>query len=324
MRRTSRSLGLSTALLLSATTVVALGDVTATAAAPEPPPGARPFAGASGPTYATPLEATAAPATSARKKHQWPIRSRTGTLTTHPVTPQGDLSQNFESVKVIQDRLKGRMVAVVVLQAAPTEATDARLRVGFGKVAETEEGAFCQSTSGSVAGDVHSYGTSGAYDGDTITYGAQLAGAKTQAWNCAFAQMISPDGATLYDAVTKSGLRERRQKPILSIKVPDKRLERSGFTKVPIKIKNSKQTIAKAPKVKLSWKTKGAVVKARKKVGTIKPGNGKKGQFLVRSNRRDRTGSIKFTVKSKNYKRSVKLKIRPIKRPIAARSTLRN
>jgi len=64
-------------------------------------------------------------------------------------------------------------------------------------------------------------------------------------------------------------------------------------------------------------------VKARKKVGTIKPGQGKKGTFLVRSTRRDRTGSIKFTVKSKNYKRSVKLRIRPLNRPLAARPALR-
>lgn len=316
MPRTHRFLGLTTALLLSTSTLVGLAESPARADEPTPTSSsAEPFAQPGGrlPAAARSLDGAGVDAArSARKKHRWPVRSRLGTLTTHTVTPQGDPSQQFVSVKVLQDRLKGTMTAAVQLIAAPTEATDARLRVGFGKVTTTTEGTFCRTSSGSMAPDVHSYGTSGAYDGDRITYRVKLAGAKTQAWDCAVAAMLSQDGSVVYDAVVTGSLKERRQKPILTIKVPKTKLKRSGFTRVPIKIRNSKQTIATAPKVKLSWKTKGAIVKAKKKVGKIKPGTGKKSHFLVRSTRGNRSGSIKFTVRSKNYETTIKLPIRPV------------
>ena len=316
MPRTHRVLGLITALLLSTSSLVALAETPARADEPTPAPAsAEPFAqpGAQLSPDARSLNSPGVDADrSARKKHRWPVRSRLGTLKTHTVTPQGDPSQQFVSVKVLQDRLKGTMTAAVQLIAAPTESTDARLRVGFGKITSTADGRTCSMNSGSTANDIHSYGTSGAYNGDRITYRVKLAGAKKQTWNCAIAAMLSADGSVVYDAVATDSLKERRQKPILTIKVPKKKLNRSGFTRVPIKIKNSKQTIATAPKVKLSWKTKGAIVKAKKKVGKIKPGAAKKSHFLVRSTRGSRSGSVKFIVRSKNYQTSIKLPIRPI------------
>ncbi len=83
----------------------------------------------------------------------------------HTVTPTGDPSQNLTTVRMVQDRLRGTVSARVTLGAAPTEATDAPLVVGFGKVVTDESGPYCQETAGSVIGPSHTYGTSGAYDG---------------------------------------------------------------------------------------------------------------------------------------------------------------
>lgn len=329
MSRPLRLLALSTAvaLTLTAAPVTAFADSSDASSdslagtstrtpAPQPRGESRPtFPATTAAQPAVAVRATPAARTAARTDaravgKQWPVRTRTGDATYHPVTPSGDLSQRFTRVVAVQDRLYGTLTATVVLQGTPTEATDSRLRTGFG-VLRTVDGALtCAAVEGGTAPDVHSW-----VEGTTSTFRYRQpisAGRSTTAFNCMYALMISPDGTTLYDAVTDANLAEARQKPILGFKIPGKRLNRSGFTRFPIRILNSAATVATAPRVRLTIRSRGAAVRYNPRVGTIKPGQGKKGAFFIKKTRAG-VVPVTFIVRSKDYQRKIVLKIRPVR-----------
>lgn len=242
------------------------------------------------------------------------MRTRTGDATYHAVTPSGDLSQRFKRVVMVQDRLYGTMSVSVVVQGVPTAETNSRLRVGFGIIRQGDSGPVCTPTSRSVDVDRNSYGTDPAnYNGTTIRYRVALAGAKTEAYNCGFAVLLNDDATVAYDAVTDARLTEVRQKPILDIKFKGKALRPRGFTKIPLRIVNSKFTVAAATKVRLKIKTRGVAVRYNPRVGKIKPGQGKRSVIYVKDTRRG-TGFVTLIVRSKDYKKKVTVKVREVRR----------
>jgi hypothetical protein len=243
-----------------------------------------------------------------RVARHWPVRLRVGDATYHPVTPSGDLSQRFVRVRMTQDRLYGVMRVDATLQGAPTEATNARLRVGFGRIS----GTTCVPTARSVDIDRNSWGAPPVYQGARIRYAVALPGARTEAYNCGFAALISGDGSTTYDAVTDGRLVEHRQKPILQFRFKGKRLAPGRFTRVPIRIVNTRYTVATAPRVRLRIKTRGVAVRYNRKVGTIKPGQGRKGAIFVKKTGRG-TGWVTMIAISKDYRKKIRVPVRPVR-----------
>ena len=257
---------------------------------------------------------TTLPSEPSARAARWPIGGGRANLTVHPETPTGDLSQRFTRVRMDHYRAYGGVFAAVVqLGAAPTEATSSVVRLAFGRISGTD----CVSAAGhNIAFTSTDTDTQNnpVYGGATITVKPfRFEPARTASWNCAFAQTLNiADTTTKYDAVAGSpGL--FRQTPILTIKTKGRSLKRRGYTKVPITISNSPGTIATAPRVRLSWKTKGVKVKANPRVGTIKPGRAKKGFFYVKDTRRG-NGKIVFTVKSRNYQKKLRLTVRETRR----------
>ncbi|MDO9457959.1 hypothetical protein [Nocardioides sp.] len=248
--------------------------------------------------------------TSARPvSKKWPVRQRVGSATYHPVTPSGDLSQRFVRATMVQDRLYGEIYVDVTLQGTPTEATDSRLRVGFGVIRNVSGTPTCVTGPGSTDADRHSYGTDpDNYSGTRIRYAAKLAGAKRGKYNCGFAIMLSPDGATVYDAVTDSVLIERRQKPILGFKITGKRINNRSFTRVPVRIVNSRYTVATATKVRLTVRSRGVAVRYNPRVGKIKPGQVRRGAIFVKVTGRG-NGSITLIARSKDYRKKITVRV---------------
>lgn len=251
--------------------------------------------------------------TAERAKHQWPVRLRTGRLPNRVggTTPSSDPSRQLASAGVTQDRLTGRFGVELALRAAATEATNTRLRVGFGKVVTSGGQQVCQAQTGSTDVDRNTFGTPPVYNGANIAYRVDFPQVRRNVWNCGFVLLVSPDGASIYDGLVGT-LRDIRQKPALGIFVKGRKVNNRSFTRVPVTIRNSKQTIATAPKVTISWRTRGAAVRGKRMVGTIKPGAAKKGAIYVRKTTRG-PGKIWLTVKSKTYKRTVVLRIRNIR-----------
>lgn len=224
-----RLLGIATVVLLTAATLAP-----ASAAEPlSPMPAASPATGRAMPEGSGARVAA---------RTSWPVGSRTGTLAREQgVTPAGDPSQNLVSVKVAQKRAASTIQATITLAAAPTSATDSRLRVAFGKVTDDGAGgAVCRPTAKSYV-DVHSFdvnstGTTAnpAYAGARVVIKpTRNELAKKAAWDCAYVLTLSMDGTVLYDSFI-GGLVDHIQKPKLSIVVPGKQLKGRGYTKVPI------------------------------------------------------------------------------------------
>ncbi|WP_139984254.1 hypothetical protein [Nocardioides litoris] len=295
-------------------------DAPATPAAPGVPGVARSFggggdggafAGAQAPTVAG--RTTAAPAGRAVASY-WPVRTRTGAATVHSTgyPAGGDPSRYLTSVRATQDRLTGRMYVDAVFQAAPTAATDSRLRVGFGTIVTDAAGSRCVPPGGSYA-DVHSWGTSAAYQGARVSYYLEMASMRTGAFTCLVAGVLSGDAATTYDIVVGAPLAEVRQRPVLAFSTPGKRLKPRGFTRIPLKILNSGGTVATAPSVRLRIKAKGVAVRYNRKVGTIAPGAAKRGAIFVKDVRRG-TGKITLIATSRDYTKRVTIKVREVRR----------
>lgn len=327
-RAARRLATLTTALLVGASGALALGVAPAqadqldpvTASAPAEPgvsgpaaPEAFDGAPAAGRAAAPELALGRVATTPQRAKHQWPVRLRTGRLPNRVggTTPSSDPSRQLASAGVTQDRLTGQFGVELQLRAAATSASNTRLRVGFGTVVTSGGQQVCQAQTGSTDVDRNTYGTSGAYNGASIAYRVDFPQVRRNVWNCGFVLLVSPDGATLYDGLVGT-LRDIRQKPALGIYVKGRKVTNRRFTRVPVTIRNSKQTIATAPKVTISWRTRGAAVRGKRMVGTIKPGAAKKGAIYVRKTSRG-PGKIWLTVKSKTYKRTVVLRIRPVR-----------
>lgn len=332
MRRTApltrRLATVTTALLVGASGALALGVAPAqadevaplSAAAPagpgvEGPAAPEAFDGgpATGRTAAPELALGRGTATPQRAKHRWPVRLRTGRLPNQVggTAPSGQPSHDLVSAGVTQDRLTGQFGVELALRAAATPETNTRLRVGFGKVVASGGQQVCQAQTGSTDVDRNTYGTTGAYRGATIAYRVSFPQVRRNVWNCGFVLLVSPDGATIYDGLVGT-LRDVRQKPALGIFVKGRKVNNRSFTRVPVTIRNSKKTIATAPKVTISWRARGAAVRGKRMVGTIKPGAAKKGAIYVRKTSRGR-GKIWLTVKSKTYKRTVVLRIRNVR-----------
>ncbi|GAA4700240.1 hypothetical protein [Nocardioides nanhaiensis] len=327
-RTTHRLATLTTALLVGASGALALGVAPAQADEVAPLAATAPAAsGVEGPAApevfdggtaagraATPeLTLERGAAAPQRAKHQWPVRLRTGPLRNRVggTAPSAEPSRQLASAGVTQDRLTGQFGVELALRAAATEATNTRLRVGFGKVVTSNGQQVCQAQTGSTDVDRNTYGTTGAYNGASIAYRVDFPQVRRNVWNCGFVLLVSPDGATIYDGLVGT-LRDIRQKPALGIFVKGRKVNNRSFTRVPVTIRNSKQTIATAPKVTISWRTRGAAVRGKRMVGTIKPGAAKKGAIYVRKTSRG-PGKIWLTVKSKTYKRTVVLRIRNIR-----------
>jgi hypothetical protein len=334
MSRPLRLLALTTAaaLTLSLAPVTAFADSSSDTLGGTPTttsrtPASQPSTGAVPAAYGPSTVATPAPAlrvesltrsdqrTDARRTDtkpvgkQWPVRTRKGDATYHPVTPQGDVSQNFRRVVMVQDRLTGTMTVGVALQGTPTAEQNLRLRVGFGMIRDSGTGPVCTPTARSVDVDRNSYNAAGG----SFTYTVRLAGARTEAYNCSFAILLSGDETVVYDAVTDARLAEARQKPILDFKFKGKTLKPRGFTKIPLRIVNSRFTVATATKVRLKIKTRGVAVRYNLRVGRIKPGQGKRGAIYVRDTARG-TGFVTLILRSKDYKKKITVKVREVRR----------
>ncbi|CAN5517273.1 hypothetical protein BH11ACT8_BH11ACT8_30960 [soil metagenome] len=314
MSRTTRLLGLTTALVLSSSTLVVAGP-SAYAADGAAGLDTMPSAGVVAGPHRLPGSDTAAPSLRTR----WPVGFRTGRLGPEQgVTPAGDPSQNFASVSVRQSRAASTIQADIRLAAAPTAETDSRLRIAFGHVVQGETGAVCTSSDSSTF-DIHSFDVNGtgtsrnpAYSGaHVVLKPARVAVARNAAWNCAYALLMNADGSTLYDAYI-GRLEDHIQKPKLSFVVANKKLKRNGYTRIPLKIHNSASTIAAAPAVRLTVKTKGVSVRVNKKVGGIKPGATKRSAFYVKDTRRG-NGVIVFTAVSGGYRKSIRLVVRELR-----------
>ncbi len=326
MSRPLRALALSTALALvvTAAPVAAFAaptdDLSAAPSRADAAPSrevgpATPFPSLSAGSFSAPAT-TASGRTASRTarteravaKH-WPVRLRTGRATHRLATPSGDPSQNIVSAKMVQDRLTGRLYADVVLAGTPTAATDSRLRVGFGRYVTDTAGTYCSSPGGAYV-DVSSYGAS---EGAQAKYYVPLDAMKTGTFNCALAGVLSLDGATTYDLVQADTLTEARQRPLLEFRFKGKRLKPRGYTRVPIRIVNRAATVATAPKVRLIIKTRGVSVRYNPRVGTIKPGQAKRGVIFVKDTRRG-VGKVTLIAKSREYRKKVTVKVREVRR----------
>lgn len=311
---TPRVLGAATAVLLLATTAVTTaGPATARPAAPDR-------------SGSVTMRVDGRPAPGPSLKAGWPVGRRTGTLTTHTVPPAGAQSQNLVSVKVVQRRAPATVGATVVLKAAPTVETAARVQVAFGTL--STDGGTCTSPEGNnfifPTIDTEPAIDNPVYDGATITVRPFVLDAnpdpdkvdrvaRYRAWNCAFAKVINydeNDPLVTYDAVAAAELREYIQKPMLSIVVKGRQLKPGRFTEVPIRVSNSIRTIATAPDVRLSWKPTRVTVRAPRDLGSIKPGTGRRTTFMIKRTAKG-PARVTFTATSRNYRVSVTLKLEP-------------
>ncbi len=297
--RAPRRVSALAVLLLTAGALVAL-------------PGTPARAVVQGPTT-SPLPAGSAPRTT---DSSWPVGSRTGVLARKEgATPTGPPTRQLKAVRVAQKRAPSTIQATIRLVEAPSRDSNSRIRVAFGTIAEEKDGPVCQTEEGAYV-DIHTFdvegtGTSGnpAYEGRKITIKpAHLAAAHDAPWSCAFATVLNSDTSTVYDSFS-GALTDRIQKPRLTFVVPSRKLRPSGYTRIPIKIFNSDSTIATAPRVRLKWRTRGVSLRADAKVGTIKPGNFRKGYFHLKRTRRG-PGTIVFTAVSRDYRASVTVRIR--------------
>lgn len=319
-RLSLRLLGAGTALVVAG----ALAPGTASPAAAEPPVGQPAARAASGITVGdtalssdsfTTLDAGRSIAAGSPRA-QWPIGGGTADLTTHVDTATDVAARKFSRVRMAHYRAYGGvMEAEVRLQAAPTADSRSIVRLAFGRL--NSDGTLCNSPTGgniSFSSIDTDNQNNPVYRGAAITVRPfRFPAARRASWNCAFAQTLDPaDTTEKYDSVVgRSPL--FRQTPVLSIKVKGRKLDRRGYTRVPIIIRNSAGTVATAPNVRLSWRTKGVVVRARKKVGKIRPGTAKKGFFLVKDRARG-NGRITFTVRSRNYTRRLTVTVREVRR----------
>lgn len=309
--------------LLGATTAVAVAVALApglpSASAAEPPTpkpatAAAPDGITIGDTAVSSTSFTTLTAKPAARPATWPIGGGAANLTVHPDPPTGaPAQQRFARVQMWHYRAYGGVTrAVVDMAAAPTPATRTAILLAFGRISGTQ----CVSAAG------HNYNFSSTdvdnqnnpvYSGRRITVRPfRFAAARTATWNCAFAQSVRISDGVKLDSVA-GGSSLFRQTPLLSIRVKGRTLKRRGYTKVPVIIRNSPATIATAPNVRISWKAKGVRVRGKKKVGTIRPGTGKRGAIYVKDVRRG-NGKIKLTVKSRTYSRSLTVTVRERRR----------
>lgn len=254
--------------------------------------------------------------TTSQKAATWPIGGGRASLSVHAVTATGSASQQLSRVQMAHFRpYGGVMQATVDLLAAPDPTNPATLsyillRWGY----LTADQATCSSPSGAgVAFSNTDTDTQSnpVYNGSRITVKPfQYPLARTATYNCAFADSNSaPDGTgTLYDSVINRATLFR-QKPILTIKVKGRDLKARGYTRIPVRIINSRGTVATAPKIRLRVKARGLKVRYNPRVGTIRPGASKKGAIYVKDNGRG-LGKATLVLTSKNYTKRLTLRER--------------
>ena len=265
----------------------------------------------------TPIAAPTARAGSAARAASWPVGGGRATLTTHPAAASGQPAQQLRGARLTHRRTYGGTIeGVVDLAAAPTPgdpATAAVIAVRYGTVSPENMCVSPPDNGISFTNTDTDTQDNPVYAGTRITIKRSLfPAARTASWNCAFVDSLANDGsATRYDSVVGQ-VTAFRQKPDLVINVRGRRLRGSGFTRIPVTIKNTRDTVATAPNVRLSVKSRGVAVRVNKRVGTIKPGSARRGAIFVKDTARGK-GFITLTATSRDYRRSVRLVVRPVR-----------
>jgi hypothetical protein len=320
MSRPFRLLALSTVLAVSASLLPIAGA--AGAAPPAARPSPRPAAGAaSGITVGTTTVSSdvfvpVGPA--APRAARWPIGGGGADLTAHTVTPTGQPAQRLAAVQMRHYRVYGGvMEARVRLGGTPDASTSAYVLLAFGRLDAART--TCSSPAGSniafTSTDTDTTSANPVYRGSTIeVQPVRLAAARRATWNCAFARTASDTSfvpPAQYDGLAGAAALFR-QKPLLSIRVKGRRLKAHGYTRVPVIIRNSSDTVATAPRVRLRVRTRGVAVRYNARVGTIRPGRAARGAIFVKDTRRG-TGYVTLIVSSKDYRRKVTVKVREVR-----------
>ena len=247
----------------------------------------------------------------------WPIGGGRATLTGTTIpSPTAPPAQQLVGARMAHYRVYGGvMEGVVSLAAAPDPAdpaTQSVILMRWGTISGTTcmspDGggvAFTNTDTDTVSNPV--------YAGDRITVKpTRLPAARTATWNCAFVDSRSMDGATLHDdLIGRSSL--FRQKPDLSIRVKGRQLRARGFTRVPVIIKNSRDTVATAPRVRLTVIGRGVAVRYNPRVGTIKPGTTRRGAIFVKDTRRG-IGYVTLKLRSKTLRLKLRVAVREVRR----------
>ncbi|MCW2813546.1 MAG: hypothetical protein JWN84_1001 [Nocardioides sp.] len=247
----------------------------------------------------------------------WPIGGGRATLTGTTVpAPTAAPAQQLVGARMAHYRVYGGvMEGVVSLAAAPDPAdpaTHALIVMRWGTISDSTcsspEGgaiAFSNTDTDTVSNPV--------YAGDRITVKpTRLPAARTARWNCAFVDSRSLDGATLNDdLIGRASL--FRQKPDLSIRVKGRELRARGFTRIPVIIKNSRDTVATAPRVRLTVIGRGVAVRYNPRVGTIKPGTTRRGAIFVKDTRRG-IGYVTLKLRTKTLRLKLRVAVREVRR----------
>lgn len=314
----------ATALAVTAALVPFTGASASAAADPSP----RPVPGASSAITISDTAASsrsftrlAGPAggdTSARAA-TWPIGGgRTGTMTRSNVeSPLGTLPQQITAASLSFYRVYGGVIeGTIDLGGRLVVGDPATHSVIVAYLGNISAGA-CYSPAGSSI-SIDNYDNDPAasnpvYNGTRITVRpTKFPAARTASYDCAFVQSKSLTDGSTYDGV-EGAATLFRQKPILTISAKGKRLQPRGFTRVPIKVCNSADTVATAPKVRMKARTKKVAIRFNPRIGTIKPGTCKKGPIFVRKTARG-VGKVTLIVSSKNYRVKETFTVRPVRR----------
>ncbi|WP_148613711.1 hypothetical protein [Nocardioides rubriscoriae] len=316
MPRSLRALTTSTALVVTAALLpLSAGPASAARTDPSPEPAPRAATGITirDTAVASPVFVPVAPTSS--RATTWPIGGGSTNLVGPSGTATGAPAQQLSRVQMRHYRVYGGVLAGVVdLVAAPDASTPSWVLVAFGNV--SADGTMCESPAGSniafTSTDTDTVNNP-VYDGARIQIKPfQFPTARTATWNCAFADTATDSTfATPYDSLAGPASLFR-QKPDLKIVVKGRKLKRYGFTRIPVVIKNSSDTIATAPRVRLKVRTRGVAVRYNPRVGTIRPGTAKRGSIRIKDTRPGK-GFVTLIVTSKDYRRKVRLVVREVR-----------
>lgn len=262
------------------------------------------------------VEATPSARTSgSARATTWPVGGGRVDLVNHTGTATGTLAQQLSSAKLRFYRARGGVIeGSVRLRGTPTAETPSVVVLAFGR--KTSAGG-CSSPAGAnirFRSTRQGSETNPVYRGSAISVRPFRApAAATASWNCAFAQTRSGTtaGATIYDELA-GNVSLFRQKPILTIRVAERTISSQSFTTVPVTIANSSSTVATAYNTRLGVTAKGLSYRFDPAVGSIRPGDSRKGSIKLKYTSRY-SGYFIITVRSGDYVKKVKYTVTPVR-----------